>query len=84
MKIDPQEILLVCENAPSMAEAHRRLGKLRFSTFAKYAKELGCWSPNQGGKGDPANTYRGAMFYIENNVGITSHKLKEKLIKDRY
>lgn len=67
-----------------MAEAHRRLGKLKFCTFAKYAKRLGLWKPNPQGKGLTKKGYvHSSNYTIENGLPITSHKLKLKLIKDK-
>lgn len=84
MKVKSELILEVCNSSASMAEAHRKLGQLKFDTFAKYAKQLGCYKPNQSGKGVSCDTtYKNAMYFIENKQPITSHRLKVKLIRDR-
>jgi hypothetical protein len=83
MKVDPQEIIEVCETSITMAEAHRKLGKLKFDTFAKYAKILGVYRPNPGAKGSyKTNLYKDHRYYTELGHNITSHKLKLKLLKD--
>ena len=83
MKVKPELILEVCASSSTMSEAHRKLGQLKFCTFAKYARLLGCYKPNQGNKGSTSSgKYVNAMHYINNDIGIKSHKLKIKLIRD--
>lgn len=83
MKVNPQEIIDVCADSATMAEAHRKLGKLKFATFAKYAKLLGVYKPNPSGKGVPKeNLYKNHTYYTELGYNITSHKLKLKLLKE--
>lgn len=84
MKIDPQLIIDVCSSSVTMIEAHRKLGKLKFCTFAKYARQLDCYRPNQGGKGTEKKFSRTHVseYVCENGKFITSHKLKLKLIRD--
>jgi len=84
MKIDKSLIIEACLTSNTMTEAHRKLGKLKYTTFAKYAKFLGCYKPNQGSKGSVSKSYKDHTYYTrsENPLSITSHKLKLKLIRD--
>ena len=83
MKVDASKILEVCKSSNSMAEAHRKLGQLKFATFSKYAKHLGCYKPNTGRKGCPRqNARKDHSHYTEFGNFITSHKLKLLLIRD--
>ena len=54
-------------------------------TLNSYLKKMGieyAGQQNKKGQYKGTNTYRPALYYIENNIAITSHKLKEKLIRD--
>lgn len=84
MKIEPQLVIDACANSQTMAEAHRKLGVLKFDTFVKYAKQLGVYKPNPGRAGIQRTneSYKNALHYIENKLPISSHSLKNKLIRD--
>ena len=49
-KVDDQTFIKICQAAQSMAEAAAKLN-LHFNSFKKRAVDLGCYSPNQAGKG---------------------------------
>ena len=54
-------------------------------TLNSYLKKMGIeYSGQQNKKGQQkgSNEYKPALYYIENNIPIASHKLKEKLIRD--
>jgi hypothetical protein len=51
MKVDKQIILDACSSSSTMAEAASKT-MLHYNTFIRYAKKLGVYSPNQGGKGN--------------------------------
>lgn len=80
--IDNQRIIDVCKNAVSMSSACAELG-MHWNTFVKYAKELGCYKPNQGGKGTHKKT---SHCYDINDIlsgkypGYQTFKLKNRLL----
>lgn len=45
-----EEIIKICKNSKSMAEAARIIG-VSYDTLKKKAIELNCFCPNQSGKG---------------------------------
>lgn len=45
-----EHVIAVCEQSLTMGEAAAKLG-MRYTTFKRYATELDCWQPNQGGAG---------------------------------
>ena len=54
-------------------------------TLNSYLKKMGIeYAGQQAKKGQfkGSNVYRPAQYYIENNLPIQSHKLKEKLFRD--
>lgn len=54
-------------------------------TLNSYLKKMGieyAGQQNKKGQQKGSNTYIPAMHYIENNIQIPSHRLKEKLIRD--
>lgn len=59
--------------------------KCKQDTFNSYLKKMNIeYSGQQAKKGQQkgSNTYKSALYYIENNIPITSFRLKEKLIRD--
>lgn len=74
-----------------MSEALRKVNEkldmhMKFSTFKKYAKELGVYESNQSGKGIKKNrSYKHSLEEIFNSDIISSsYKLKNRLIKEGY
>lgn len=49
-RVDDQIFIQICASAQSMAEAAAKLN-LHFNSFKKRAIDLGCYHPNQAGKG---------------------------------
>lgn len=58
--------------------------KCKPETLESYLKKMGIsYSGNQGGKGIKiSKDYKPAMYYIENNIQIKSHELKQKILRD--
>ena len=86
IKIDEQEFVTTCNSSKSMAEAASKL-HLHFNTFKKYAVKLGCYKPNQGGKGTKKpNSRRILTEDILNGdyPQYQTYKLKNRLIEEGY
>lgn len=49
-RISDEDFIATCNNSNTMAEAASKL-KLHFNSFKKRAEQLGCYIPNQAGKG---------------------------------
>ena len=59
--------------------------KCKQDTLNSYLKKMGieyAGQQNKKGQQKGSNTYLPASHYIDNNISITSHRLKEKLIRD--
>ena len=83
--IDKEEFVKVCSESPTMSTAAAKLG-LHFNTFKKLAIELGCYVPNQGGKGTKKNGNESRTVPLEEILAglhphFQTHKLKNKLLK---
>lgn len=50
IKYDENEVLKVCQESDSMAKAASKLN-IHMNTFRRIAKKIGCYKPNQAGKG---------------------------------
>jgi hypothetical protein len=74
-----------CETSLTMREASSKL-PMHGNTFAKMAKEIGCYTPNQGGKG--TRKYGGNKGYKLQDIlegkhpGYNNHRLKQRLIRE--
>jgi len=88
-KIYKEEMIKICENAESMTKAHsiyvESFGNLNLKTFTKYAKEYGCYNPNQGGKG--TSKFKQKKFTTDeilagNVPQFQTFKLKLRLINE--
>lgn len=67
-----------------MASAAAKLG-LHFNSFKKRALELGCYNPNQAGKGIKKNTPKiplAEIIYSGLHPHYQSFKLKKRLLKE--
>ncbi len=88
MRVDILEkkelILKLIEDNLPKAEISRIL-KCKEVTLNTYLKKMEIeYLGNKGGKGyKTSNNKKSAMFYIQNNKRISSHKLKNKLIDDK-
>jgi Zn finger protein HypA/HybF involved in hydrogenase expression len=81
------EFIEVCHNSISMAEAARELG-IKFSTFVRKAKKLGCYNPNQNWRKNktPLSDKRLKTKYIDElfteNSPVRREYIKKIIIKD--
>ena len=85
--IDKDMFIKVCNESISMREACMKLN-MAYTTFARYAKEFGCYKTNQGGVGivkhnsNYWNKEKLLKFIIENpEHPWQSYKLKTQLLK---
>ena len=51
--VDEERFIAICNESQTMSEAAMKLN-MHFNTFKRYAIRLGCYKPNQGGKGVPS------------------------------
>lgn len=82
-RISDQTFIQACREAQSMAQAASELG-LHFNSFKKRALELGCYQPNQAGKGLKKIAPRipiEDIIYKGKHPQYQSYKLKKRLIK---
>ena len=83
-RIDDATFIATCERSISMMRAAAELG-LHFNSFKKRAIELGCYVPNQSGKGtSKKSTAYPLAEIIEHNLHpqYQSYKLKQRLIRE--
>ena len=73
-------ILKAVESSKSMAEAATK-ANMAFSTFTRYAKELGVYKPNQAGKGLQKSKKKLEDVFSGKVHMVTSH-LKLRLIRE--
>lgn len=85
--IDEWELRIreACETSSSMREAASKL-PMNIKTFKRLAEELGVYSPNQAGKGVPAqrdyNRYETKDILEGKYPGYQTFKLKNRLLKE--
>ncbi len=83
IKIDENYFISICQESQSMAQASAKL-KLHFNTFKRIAIKLGCYYPNQSGKGT-SKKYPEKISLDSiikgNHPQFQTYKLKNKLIK---
>lgn len=84
--VSDEEIRKVCELSLTMAEAASKL-KMHFNTFKKRALKLGCYKPNQGGKGTIKKSNDSKKFSLldileGNHPQYQSNKLRKRLIEE--
>ena len=85
IKINEQDFIKVCEEEPTMARACTRLG-LHFNTFKRHAVRLGCYDPNQSGKG-LSKKHNGTKIPTDEILAgkhphYQTNKLRVRLIKE--
>jgi hypothetical protein len=75
-------ISMVSENKPKIEIC--KILNCRYSTLNSYLDIMGIeYFGNQGAKGYKiSNSRKEALYYINNNIYLSSHKLKNKLIED--
>ena len=79
-----EQFVEVCENSGTMMQACKEM-RMQYTTFIRYAQEIGCYTPNQGGKGMPGESIRHHPIeaYLSNKVHYgTGNKLKHRLYKE--
>jgi hypothetical protein len=84
-RIDNDLFVQVCQNSVSMSEAASRLG-LHFNSFKKRATELGCYRPNQSGKGLNKKMPfipLSEIIYEGKHPQYQSYKLKKRLMTEK-
>ena len=84
--IDEKLFIDTCNNSKSMCEAASKLG-LHYNTFKRYAVKLGCFKPNQGGKG--FSKPKDSKIPVEDILAgkypqFQTYKLKIRLIETGY
>lgn len=82
MKRTKKEVINACKNSKSMSEAARKLN-IKHETLKKYATELGCWIPNQSGKGISKRKYS-TQDILRGKVFLKSRDLLRRLVIDGY
>ncbi|QKZ15471.1 HNH endonuclease signature motif containing protein [Spirosoma sp. KUDC1026] len=82
-----QRLIDVCRTADSMAKAAVILG-MNYKTLCFHAKRLGCFKPNQPGKGlskEPSKIPIAiARIFDGTHTTYQTHKLKKRLLKEGY
>ena len=85
MKVTDDDILRACNTESTMAKAASSL-KIHFNTLKRRAKLLGCYNPNQGGKGT-VKKHNGNKIPIDEiltgkHPHYQTNKLRKRLIKE--
>lgn len=81
--VDEKKIIEACKKFPTMKQACESLN-LPFNTFKRYAKKLGVYKTNMGGKGLPGKERSKLTIEGLNNDEFSnyqSYKIKKWLIK---
>ena len=86
-RISDEEFIKVCEESNSMAKASANL-KMHFNTFKKRAVKLGCYNPNQSGKG-MSKKFGGKKIPLNEilegkHPSYQTYKLKNRLLNGGY
>ena len=85
--MEDMEFIKVCQESDTMAKAAATLG-LHFNTFKRKAVKLGCYKPNQAGKGITKKD-NGNKISLDEILGGKHHyyqtnKLRKRLISEGY
>lgn len=83
-RISDQDFIEACRNAASMAQAASQLS-LHFNSFKKRALELGCYYPNQAGRGIHKNLPKipiEEIIFENKHPHYQSFKLKNRLLNE--
>jgi hypothetical protein len=85
MKVTDEQIIKVCNEEPTMAQAASKLG-IHFNTLKSRATKLGVYNPNQSGKGISKKHNGSKIPTIEILNGLhpqyQTNKLRVRLIKE--
>ena len=81
-----QEFISITKSCSSMAEASSKIG-IHFNTFKRRAIKLGCYEPNQGGKGTEKKWMKTRSIALEEilegkHPQYQTYKLKHKLFNE--
>ncbi len=80
-----EEFIKIVNECKTMAYAAKMVG-MHYTTFIRKAKKLGCYNPNQGGKGTKKGQYANHIPTSEILEGkhpqYQSYKLKKRLINE--
>ncbi|WP_461096618.1 hypothetical protein [Spirosoma luteolum] len=80
-----EHMISTCEASSSMAQAAVKLG-MNYKTLCFHAKRLGCFKPNQSGRGIRKAPSKVAVSLNEIFDGsyttYQTHKLKQRLLKE--
>ena len=83
-KVSDEEIIEACNSSQSMTEAASKVG-LHHNTFRGRAKKIGCYGPNQGGKGKTkkrAPVYRLSDILEGKVPHYQTYKLGRRIIEE--
>jgi hypothetical protein len=79
------DVIHACENSTTMVQASNSVG-IPYKTFIRIAKKLGCYKPNQGGKGikgkTPKNFFPLSEILDGKHPQYSSSKLRLRLISE--
>lgn len=85
VNINKEEFVRTCNESVTMSKACSKLG-MKFSTFIRYAKKFGCYTPNQGAKGTNKRTrpkYNLSDILRGNHPEYGRSHLKRRLINEK-
>ena len=89
VKINKDDFVEICNNAESLAKARIEYSEKHFlmnmNTFRKYAKQFGCYSTNQSGKGISKN--KPVQYELKDILNglhpqFSTNCLRQRLIKE--
>lgn len=82
-----EDVIFACNNSGSMVKAAESL-QIPYKTFIRIAKKLGCYKPNQGGKGyikqSPSSKIDIKDILEGNHPQYLSSKLRIRLLKEGF
>jgi len=78
--ITDEEIINACQNNLTMAMAIKQLG-MNHNTFRRRAKKLGCYNPNQSGKGIHKTYFSHTKESIERDFLSNKNPIKSSILK---
>lgn len=84
-RISDEQIVEACNSSSSMMQAAAKVG-LHYNTFRNRAKKLGCYKPNQGGKGTNKNrpvVYKTDDILKGKHPHYQTYKLGRRIIAEK-
>jgi hypothetical protein len=81
--MNDENFIKTCNEASSMIKASKILN-ISFSSFKRRAEKLGCYKPNQAGKGTikKRNCKNTIDEILQGGIEFQSFKLKNRLLKE--